>query len=98
MGEESRVVGFVRMSERVTEEWTDNIQIHGRGGTVVRTSDAQSREPISEYSCCLFKALAILFTSHCLSSLSWSNECLAIYRGICEQRKEQVGKGRNKLA
>ena len=49
----------------------------GGSSIVVRISGFQSREPGFESSCCCFKALAILFIPHCLSSLSCINEYLA---------------------
>ena len=46
-------------------------------GSVVRTLDSLLRGPGIESSCCCFKAWVILFTPHCLSSLSCINEDLA---------------------
>ena len=42
-------------------------------GAVVRTSDPHSRESRFETSCCRFEACAILFTPHCVRSISCIN-------------------------
>ena len=56
---------------------------YNKSSTAVgRTADSQSREPVFESSCCRFEAWAILFTPHCLNSLSCINEDLATDRGV----------------
>ena len=51
------------------------------GGAVVGTLDSHSRESGFESSLCNFEALAISFTPHCHSSLSYINKYLATDRG-----------------
>ena len=53
----------------------------GHGGSVVKISDSQSREPSLDFSCCHFEAWTISLTPRCHSSLSCINEFMATDSG-----------------
>ena len=77
-----QVIGSDPKEDRTKTRLNDVLKIHS-DGVVVKTSDSQSRETVLKFSCCRFEAGAILFTPHCLSSLSCINEYLAMNCSRC---------------